>query len=138
MHKGQYADMRKGCRAGWIAGAAALSLLLSGCVAPSGPTEPARDSGLPTCGKLPDQAPDTIEAIEHGGPYKYPANDDQRFGNYEGLLPKEPREFYREYTVDTPGINHRGARRIITGGEGPVRQWYYTADHYESFCEIVR
>ena len=42
--------------------------------------------------------------------------------------------------MPTPGASTRGARRIITGG-GTARSplhWYYTADHYESFCEIPR
>lgn len=54
------------------------------------------------------------------------------FGNYEGLLPKQPRGYYREYTVETPGASTRGARRIITGGNPPV-VYYYTDDHYRSF-----
>lgn len=120
-------DMRKG----WVL--AAATLLLAGCAAPV-----ETETEIPACERLPAQAEETIEVIERGGPYKYPANDDQRFGNYEGHLPEESLGYYREYTVDTPGVNHRGARRIITGGEGAGRQWYYTADHYESFCEIAR
>lgn len=119
----------------WAAVTAA-ALLVTGCAAPT-PGE-AEGGGVPACGRLPAQAEETIEVIERGGPYKYPANDNQRFGNYEGHLPDEPLGYYREYTVDTPGVNHRGARRIITGGDGDDRQWYYTADHYESFCEIAR
>ena len=106
-------------------------LLLSSCVS----TTP---SGLPACGALPDEAWDTVERIEAGGPFPYPANDDQRFGNYERNLPEASRDYYREYTVDTPGVNHRGARRIVTGGgaDGHVDEWFYTDDHYESFCEM--
>ena len=61
-----------------------------------------------------------------------------RFGNYEGVLPQESRDYYREYTVETPGLNHRGTRRIVTGGgsETDPDVWYYTDDHYESFCSI--
>jgi ribonuclease T1 len=54
------------------------------------------------------------------------------FFNREGRLPSRPRGYYREYTVDTPGLGHRGARRIVTGGE-PPDVWYYTDDHYDSF-----
>ncbi|MEH0147262.1 ribonuclease domain-containing protein [Corynebacterium sp. Q4381] len=118
-------------RKGWVLAAAAL--LVAGCAAPV-----ETETEIPACERLPAQAEETIEVIERGGPYKYPANDDQRFGNYEGHLPEESLGYYREYTVDTPGVNHRGARRIITGGEGAGREWYYTADHYESFCEIAR
>nr|WP_313715945.1 ribonuclease domain-containing protein [Arsenicicoccus bolidensis] len=84
--------------------------------------------------------PPVIEAIRAGGPFRHPRNDGVTFGNRERLLPLEQRGYYREYTVPTPGASTRGARRIITGG-GAARSplhWYYTADHYESFCEIPR
>lgn len=79
-----------------------------------------------------------IEDIEAGGPFEHPQHDGGRFGNYEGILPPEPLGYYREYTVDTPGLNHRGPRRIVTGGDTSVDPdaWYYTSDHYESFCEF--
>src|SRR5699024_6561531 len=67
-----------------------------------------------------------------------PENDNRHFGNYEGVLPEQDSNFYREYTVETPGLDHRGQRRIITRG-GSVQDaevCYYTADHYDSFCEI--
>ncbi len=54
------------------------------------------------------------------------------FGNYEGLLPRQPRGYYHEYTVETPGADTRGTRRIITGGTPPAI-YYYTDDHYRSF-----
>ncbi|MEZ5160759.1 MAG: ribonuclease domain-containing protein [Marmoricola sp.] len=59
----------------------------------------------------------------------YP-RDGVRFGSYEGRLPHKHPNFYREYTVQTPGISSRGARRIVAGQDGT---FYYTADHYESF-----
>ncbi len=40
---------------------------------------------------------------------------------------------YREYTVKTPGVRHRGARRIVCGE--PV-ECYYSADHYRTFKRI--
>ncbi|AIT89618.1 ribonuclease domain-containing protein [Corynebacterium ulcerans] len=98
------------------------------------------DSGLRSCtvDSLPKEAEETITTILSGGPFPYPDNDGVRFGNYEGLLPRQSRNYYREYTVDTPGLRHRGERRVITGG-GSQRDpdtWYYTDDHYENFCEI--
>ena len=120
---------------------------LSSCLStpPSAPppilqsTTPSKgESGLAACGALPREAWDTVDLIEAGGPFPYPDNDDRRFGNYERTLPEQPKNYYREYTVDTPGVNHRGARRIVTGGgeDGHVDEWFYTADHYESFCEM--
>ena len=87
---------------------------------------------------LPAEAMETTEDILAGGPYDYPDNDNARFGNYEGRLPQQDKNYYREYTVETPGSKNRGARRIITGGgsETDPDVWYYTDDHYESFCSI--
>lgn len=97
-------------------------------------------SGLDTCSlsSLPEQATVVADTILAGGPYEHPDNDNKRFGNYEGVLPDEKLGYYREYTVETPGLGHRGERRIVTGGgtETDPDVWYYTDDHYESFCEI--
>jgi ribonuclease T1 len=84
---------------------------------------------------LPDEAIDTLELIEEGGPFPYPGKDGSTFGNFEGLLPDERRGYYAEYTVETPGLSHRGARRIIAGDGGEL---YWTQDHYESFERIDR
>ena len=88
-------------------------------------------SGPRTSIALPAEALRTIALIQRGGPYPY-RQDDGVFGNRERRLPQKPRGWYREYTVETPGLNHRGARRIVTGGD-PPREWYYTDDHYDSF-----
>ena len=80
---------------------------------------------------LPPEAHRTIALIQRGGPFPY-RQDGGVFGNREGHLPRQSRGWYREYTVDTPSLGHRGARRIITGGQ-PPREWYYTDDHYDSF-----
>ena len=80
---------------------------------------------------LPPEAIDTLRRIERGGPYPH-RQDDSTFGNREGRLPPQPRGYYREYTVETPGSRDRGARRIIAGGQPPV-EFFYTDDHYRSF-----
>ena len=80
---------------------------------------------------LPAQAHRTVDLIRRGGPFPH-RQDGSVFGNREGHLPRQPRGWYRESTVDTPGLDHRGARRIVTGGQ-PPREWYYTDDHYDSF-----
>lgn len=89
--------------------------------------------------ELPQEADEVVDDILAGGPFDYPDNDGVRFGNYEGILPKESNNYYREYTVETPGLNHRGPLRIVTGGsdEQDPEVWYYTSDHYESFCAIT-
>ncbi|ARQ67967.1 ribonuclease domain-containing protein [Streptomyces marincola] len=79
---------------------------------------------------LPAQAYDTLELIERGGPFPHP-QDGGTFYNREGLLPDRPTGYYHEYTVETPGLDHRGARRIVTGDS--YEEDYYTSDHYASF-----
>ncbi|MDO4632212.1 MAG: ribonuclease domain-containing protein [Corynebacterium sp.] len=87
---------------------------------------------------LPQEADETIDDILAGGPYDYPADDNKHFGNYERQLPNINRNYYREYTVKTPGLKHRGERRIVTGGgsETDPDVWLYTKDHYQTFCVI--
>ena len=87
---------------------------------------------------LPSEADGVIDTILDGGDFDHPDHDGKHFGNYEGVLPQESNDFYREYTVETPGLDHRGARRIVVGGGTDTDPdiWYYTSDHYDSFCEI--
>jgi ribonuclease T1 len=83
--------------------------------------------------ELPVEARATLELIKAGGPFPYP-QDGRVFSNREKLLPLERRGYYREYTVRTPGVRDRGARRIVAGKSG---EYYYTADHYRSFKRIL-
>ncbi len=53
-----------------------------------------------------------------------------RFGNYEGLLPKKADRTWTECDIVSPGGTSRGAKRIVFSNDGLV---YYTDDHYESF-----
>lgn len=82
---------------------------------------------------LPAEAQQTIKTIRAGGPFAY-ERDGVVFGNFERLLPRRERGYYREYTVRTPGVAHRGARRIVVGRRGEM---YYSEDHYRSFKQIV-
>lgn len=81
---------------------------------------------------LPPEARQTLALIQRGGPFPYD-RDGIVFNNREGRLPDKSRGYYREYTVKTPGVSHRGARRIVAGGK--VEFWY-TADHYRTFQRI--
>ena len=89
-------------------------------------------AGLP---ELTRAASDVFSARRvFGEPYE---RDGVRFGNRERLLPQKPRDYYREYTVPTPGARTRGARRIVCGGSQRTPEaCYYTADHYQSFARI--
>lgn len=82
--------------------------------------------------ELPAEARDTLRAIEQGGPYAY-ERDGTVFRNYERVLPQQPRGYYREYTVKTPGARNRGARRIVCG---KLPECYYSPDHYRTFKRI--
>lgn len=82
--------------------------------------------------QLPVEARDTLQLIKQGGPFPYP-RDGIVFSNREHRLPEQSRGYYREYTVKTPGVQHRGARRIVCG---VVPECYYTNDHYRTFKRI--
>ena len=90
-----------------------------------------------TYGKLPDNFITKDEAeklgwngggLESYAPGKCIGGD--RFGNYEGLLPKKSGRTYKECDIDTLGKSSRGAKRIVFSNDGLI---YYTDDHYESF-----
>ncbi len=75
-------------------------------------------------GDLPDNYVTKSEAEDAGW------SGGDRFGNREGLLPKEQGRTYTECDIDTPGENSRGAKRIVFSNDGLI---YYTEDHYETF-----
>jgi guanyl-specific ribonuclease Sa len=103
--------------------------------APDQPASAPRAGLPPLPAFLPAEAQATIALILRDGPYPH-AQDDGVFGNHEGHLPDRPRGYYREYTVPTTGLDHRGTRRIVTGGD-PPEVWYYTDDHYDSFRQFT-
>ncbi len=81
------------------------------------------------------QIDQTVALIQQDGPFPYPHKDGTTFYNREGRLPTQSQGYYREYTVPTPGVSHRGARRIVTGGNPPTI-YYLTIDHYDSFTKL--
>jgi ribonuclease T1 len=99
------------------------------------PNQPPASASTQLPSFLPPAARHTLDLITVGGPFPH-RQDGEVFGNYEHRLPAEPRGYYHEYTVDTPGAHDRGARRIITGGDPPV-VYYYTDDHYRSFRKFT-
>ena len=121
-----------------------LMLVTAACtVAPAGaPTaaSPIVDAkapaGVPSVdlGELPPEVTEALALIDSGGPFPY-RQDGAVFENRERLLPERPSGYYREYTVETPGSDDRGARRIVAGSDGEL---YWTADHYDSFSWIER
>jgi ribonuclease T1 len=113
---------------------ALIGLLACLFTAPA-PAQPRYGGGAPAVAiaELPQEARATLGLIRRDGPFPYD-RDGVVFGNFERQLPVRARGYYREYTVPTPGVTHRGARRIIAGRDGEL---YYTQDHYRSFRRIV-
>lgn len=120
-----------------------LAVLAGVVVVPSG-TALARNTFSPAVAdtvavdQLPPQGRSMLTLIYQGGPFRHD-KDGVVFGNRERLLPANPRAYYREYTVRTPGERSRGARRIVCGGlqAAAPDACFYTDDHYASFRKIV-
>ena len=55
-----------------------------------------------------------------------------RFGNYEGLLPKKKGRTYTECDINYEG-GFRGGERIIFSNDGLI---FYTDDHYNTFEQL--
>ena len=120
-------------RESWRCVAAAL-LAISLLACGDSPAQRAPDAiAEVAAAELPEQARQTIALIHKGGPFP-DERDGIVFGNFEKHLPVRERGYYREYTVPTPGVKSRGARRIVAGGVGEL---YYTDDHYKSFRRIT-
>jgi ribonuclease T1 len=120
---------------------AGVALVLSASVVPQVQAFSPNSTGLPTIERtnLPPQGQQVLRQIENGESFRH-SKDGSVFGNRERVLPRQTRGYYREYTVPTPGVKHRGARRIVCGGEIVRRPdaCYYTEDHYTSFMLIVK
>jgi ribonuclease T1 len=114
-----------------------LGMAGAGPTAARTPEHPVAIADAVALAALPREARQTHGLILAGGPFPY-QKDGTVFFNRERLLPQRPRGQYREYTVRTPGLSHRGARRIVCGGLPPNQPevCYYTADHYASFKRI--
>jgi ribonuclease T1 len=92
--------------------------------------------GAISVASLPPEGRSTLQHIRDGGPFPY-SRDGVVFGNYEHILPSQRRGYYHEYTVPTPGVKSRGARRIVCGGAvTSVSECYYSDDHYQTFRRI--
>jgi ribonuclease T1 len=114
---------------------AAAALAFAAAVLPSAAQKapvPAPAAAEVALAELPPEARLALALIHKGGPYTY-AKDGAVFANREGLLARQKRGYYREYTVKTPHERTRGARRIIAGSGG---DFYYTDDHYKTFRRI--
>jgi ribonuclease T1 len=122
--------------------AVAAALLGAGCSDDDGPPGPGpgtqesqAPAGADRVGLTPaerTEVAETLRAVQRGGPFPYD-QDGETFFNREGLLPDRPAGHYREYTVETPGSQDRGARRLVIGADGAT---YFTRDHYDSFERI--
>jgi ribonuclease T1 len=123
-----------------LASLIALSAVAAGGVEAKGVMNPVMDGAAAVAlSTLPSEAQQTHRLIHLGGPFRS-SKDGTIFGNRERLLPRRERGYYREYTVPTPGVRNRGARRIVCGGTPPTHPeaCYYTDDHYGSFKLIAQ
>lgn len=122
----------------WLSVFAGLALSFCTIAVHSGSPPKAQALSGMSVSELPREGQTTYQLIRKGGPFPY-EKDGVVFGNRERLLPRQDRGYYREYTVKTPGSRDRGARRIVCGGQVPVKPdaCYYTDDHYASFRVIV-
>lgn len=121
--------------------AAAIGTVLVQARAPqqSPPALPGSAVASVATSALPKQGLQVLAQIQKGGPFRF-EKDGTVFGNRERQLPGQKRGYYREYTVPTPGLSHRGTRRIVCGGQEPKSPdaCFYTEDHYTSFRLIVQ
>jgi ribonuclease T1 len=115
-----------------VLAAIAIALALAG---PAAARSAAAAPAMPAVAlaELPPEAQRTVRSIRDGGPFPY-ERDGVVFRNFERVLPRRERGYYREYTVVTPGIKHRGARRIVAGSKGEL---YYSEDHYRTFKRVM-
>ena len=91
-----------------------------------------------------------VSDIYNNVPLPY-SQDGATFTNREGVLPKQPLGFYKEYTLLTGDAPHlvvidgqtyqvapdqsaRGSERVIIGGGEKL---YYTPDHYAHFIQLT-
>lgn len=129
-HKKNTADRIKAC-------ISAVALVFCTGLVQARSASPTGSIATISVSELPDEGRQTYRLILQGGPFRYD-KDGVVFGNRERILPRRQRGYYREYTVETSGISHRGAKRIVCGG--PPRTpdgCFYTSDHYASFRRIV-
>jgi ribonuclease T1 len=115
----------------WFILISLLIFQLAGAPAFAGGTRGTKPQEV-TATDLPKEGQEVLFTIKQGGPFPY-KQDGTVFGNFERRLPEKGRRYYREYTVPTPGLRNRGARRIIVGRGG---EYYYIADHYKTFQRI--
>jgi ribonuclease T1 len=119
---------------------AALLAIVVACLAasivPAGAREHFDARGDVRVAALPGEARAVLLLIRAGGPFRH-ERDGVTFGNREHALPLQKRGYYHEYTVTTPGMRTRGARRIVCGGPRTAPEvCYYSDDHYATFRRI--
>src|SRR5699024_10432405 len=76
-------------------------------------TEVSADSDTCAMSSLPAEAAETRVDILAACPYASPYNHNRQFGMYEGILPGQDSDLYRESAVETPGLDHRGQNPFI-------------------------
>jgi RHS repeat-associated protein len=82
----------------------------------------------------------TISRAQLNDRSAYPLKDGSPFENSPAISPNSQRlntsGSYEEWTVKTPGVGNRGARRLVL--DRPNQTAYYSDDHYESFIDVSK
>lgn len=116
---------------------ALCALALAGAIADVAAREVLAERNAVAVGELPREARDVLDRIRTGGSFRF-ERDGVVFGNREHSLPSRKRGYYHEYTVATPGVRTRGARRVVCGGPRTAPDMcYYSDDHYATFRRIL-
>lgn len=126
--------------------ASRLSLQTVSTASPAAPTEPKDEVSLSEAAlqapegmevveerRLPESVGYTIDLIESGHRFHRRRNG-ITFENREGLLPKQPEGYYKEWTVRERGQTGRKKARIVAGQAGEL---FFTTNHYKSFRWVV-
>ncbi len=112
-----------------------LAAACAACEAPESPPE-FEEGGTGVGYETPDMPgivgiEDPVEArlvtdvaglVRVRGPFPF-LEDGAIFNDTERRLPPQARGYYREYTVTTPGVTGRGARRLVVGAGGELFYW---------------
>lgn len=70
----------------------------------------------------------SLEPYMHGG-----AIGGDRYGNFDGKLPRASGRVYTECDIDTILLVNRGSQRLVFSNDG---LYFYTSDHYATFSQV--
>ena len=105
-------------------------LLLSGLASASGTL-----LGTISWSDMSDEAKKTWALIQDGGPFP-DSRDGQEFENRNNELPRQPQGYYHEYLVKAWNGRVLWDERIVAGGSGSDKEYFYTDNNFENYHHI--